>query len=72
MGVRSRGGGREAMVARNKWAYHRCVPQRIGPVSLLGLSMVNLGSRASYRHGDRGPLPINLVVTPSIKALREV
>jgi hypothetical protein len=31
--------------------------QEIGLVSLLGLSLVNLGSRASYRHDDRSPLP---------------
>jgi hypothetical protein len=33
---------------------------------------MNLGSRASYRYDDRGPLPTDLVVTPPIKALREV
>jgi hypothetical protein len=30
---------------------------------------VNLGSRASYRHGGRDPLPTDLVVTPLFKAL---
>jgi hypothetical protein len=38
-------------------------------VSLLGLIPVNLGSRASYRHDGRGPLPTNPVVTPPFKAL---
>jgi hypothetical protein len=37
--------------------------------SSLGLSTVNLGSRASYRHDGRGPLPTNLVLTPPFKAL---
>jgi hypothetical protein len=37
--------------------------------SSLGLSTVNLGSRASYRHDGRGPLPMDLVVTPLFKAL---
>jgi hypothetical protein len=59
-------------VARKEWASHRCVAQGIGPVILLGLSLVNLGSRASYRHGGRGPLPTDLVVTPLIKVLRGV
>jgi hypothetical protein len=35
-------------------------------VSLLGLSTVDLGSHASYRHDDRGPLPTDLVVTERI------
>jgi hypothetical protein len=30
---------------------------------------VNLSSRASYRHGGRGPLTTDLVKTPLIKAL---
>jgi hypothetical protein len=30
---------------------------------------VNLNSCSSYRHGGRGPLPTDLVVTPPIKAL---
>jgi hypothetical protein len=66
---RSRGGGGEAVAALKEWASHRCVPQGNGPVCLLGLSPVNLGSHASYRHGGRGPLPTDLVVTPPIKAL---
>jgi hypothetical protein len=37
--------------------------------SSLGLSTMNLDSRASYRHGGRGPLPTVLVVTPPFKAL---
>jgi hypothetical protein len=41
-------------------------------VSLLGLSPVNLSSRASYRHDSRGSLPMDLVVMPLIKALRGV
>jgi hypothetical protein len=28
---------------------------------------VNLGSRASYRHGGRGPLPTDPVVTPEMR-----
>jgi hypothetical protein len=30
---------------------------------------MNFGSRASYRHGGRGPLSTDLVVTPPFKAL---
>jgi hypothetical protein len=37
--------------------------------SSLGLSTVNLDSRASYRHDGRGPLPMDLTVTPPFKAL---
>jgi hypothetical protein len=37
--------------------------------SSLGLSTMNLGSRASYEHGGRGPLPTDLMVTPPFKAL---
>jgi hypothetical protein len=37
--------------------------------SSLRLSTVNLGSRASYRHDDRGPLLTDLVVTPPFKTL---
>jgi hypothetical protein len=37
--------------------------------SSVRLSMVKLGSRASYRYGGRGPLPTDLVVTPPFKAL---
>jgi hypothetical protein len=33
---------------------------------------MNLGSRASYRHSGRSPLPTDLVVTSPIKALRGV
>jgi hypothetical protein len=57
-------------MARREWTSHRCMPQGIRLVSLLVFSSVNLGSRAFYRHGDRGPLPTDLVVTPPIKALR--
>jgi hypothetical protein len=61
------------MTARKEWTFHHCVPQGIGPVSLLGLkTTVNLGSRASYRHGDKGPLPTDLVVMSPIKTLRGV
>jgi hypothetical protein len=68
--VRSRGGSGEAVAtARKEWASHHCVPQGNGPVRLLGLSTMNLGSRASYRHGGRDPLPTDLVVTPPFKAL---
>jgi hypothetical protein len=35
----------------------------------LRLSPVNLGSRASYRHDGRDPLPTDLVVMPPFKAL---
>jgi hypothetical protein len=72
-GTRSRGDDGEAVVmVRKERTFHRYVPQGIGSVSLLGLSPVNLGSRASYRHDGRDPLPTDLVVTPSIKALRGV
>jgi hypothetical protein len=72
-GTRSRGGDGEAVATvRKEWTSHRCMPQGIRPVSLLGLSLVNLGSRTSYRHDSRGPLSTDLVVTPSIKALRGV
>jgi hypothetical protein len=37
--------------------------------SSLRVKPVNLGSRASYRHGGRGPLPMDPVVTPPFKAL---
>jgi hypothetical protein len=60
------------VAARKEWASHRCVPQGIRPVSLLGLSPVNLSSCASYRHDGRGSLPMDLVVTPLIKAIRGV
>jgi hypothetical protein len=63
------GGGGEAVAALKEWASHRCMPQGNGPVRLLGLSAVNLGSRASYRHGGRDPLPTDLVVTPPFEAL---
>jgi hypothetical protein len=56
-------------VAIKEWASHRCMPQGNGPVHLLGLSTVNLDSRASYRHGGRGPLPMDLVVMTLFKAL---
>jgi hypothetical protein len=46
--------------------------RRIGSVSLLGLSTVNLGSHAFYRYGGRGLLSTDLMVTPLIKALRRV
>jgi hypothetical protein len=59
-------------MAQKEWTFHRCVPQGIGPVSLLELSSVNLGLRAFYRHGGRGPLLTDLVVTPPINALRGV
>jgi hypothetical protein len=55
-----------------EWASHRCVPRGNGPVLLFGLSPVNLGSCASYRHGGRGPLPTDLVVTPPFKALTDL
>jgi hypothetical protein len=38
----------------------------------LRLSPMNLGSRASYRHSGRSPLPTDLVLTSPIKALRGV
>jgi hypothetical protein len=40
-------------------------------VSLLGFlaRLTNLGSRASYRNGDRGTLPMKRRETPPIKAL---
>jgi hypothetical protein len=41
-------------------------------LTLLGLSTVNLGLCASYRHSSRGSLPMDLVVKPLIKALRGV
>jgi hypothetical protein len=53
-------------------ASHRSVSQGIGPVSLLGFSTVNLGSRASYKHGSRDLLPTDLVMTHPIKTLRGV
>jgi hypothetical protein len=57
-GARSTGGdGETVATVQKEWTSHRCVPQKIGPVSLLVLSPVNLDSRASYRHDDRGPLP---------------
>jgi hypothetical protein len=40
--------------------------------SLFRSSPVNLGSRASYRHGGSDPLPMDLVVTPSFKALTDL
>jgi hypothetical protein len=44
--------------------------KEIGPVSHLGgFGTVNLGSHASYRYDARGLLPMDLVVTTSIKAL---
>jgi hypothetical protein len=37
MGAGARcGRGAETVAAQNEWASHRCVPQGIGPVSLLG------------------------------------
>jgi hypothetical protein len=45
-----------------------CLGETVSFVSLR-LSPVNLGSRASYRHGGRGALPTDPVVTPSFKAL---
>jgi hypothetical protein len=57
------------VAALKEWASHQYVPQGNGPIRLLGLSMVNLGLRASYRHGGRGPLPTDLVVTPPFMAL---
>jgi hypothetical protein len=37
MGAGARcGRGAETVAAQNEWASHRCVPQEIGPVSLLG------------------------------------
>jgi hypothetical protein len=72
-GARSRGGdGKTVVTVRKEWTFHRCVPQRIRPVSLLVLSPVNLGSRASYSHGGRSPLLTDIVVTPSIKTLKGV
>jgi hypothetical protein len=37
--------------------------------SSLRLSAMNLGSRASYRHDDRGPLPTDLMATLPFKTL---
>jgi hypothetical protein len=37
--------------------------------SSLRVSPVNLGSRASYKHGGRDPLPTDPVVTPPFKTL---
>jgi hypothetical protein len=67
--VRSRGGSGEVVAAiggvgfpplraSGKWSRS----------SLLGQAPMNLGSRASYRHGGRSPLPTNLVATPPFKA----
>jgi hypothetical protein len=68
--MRSRGGGGEAVAtAWREWTSHRCMPQGIEPLSLLEFNPVNLGSRASYRHSGRGPLPTKHRGTPPIKAL---
>jgi hypothetical protein len=54
-------------------ASHHCVPWVNGPVLLLFLSiLMNLSSRASYRHDDRGPLPTDLVITLPFKALMDL
>jgi hypothetical protein len=58
------------VAAQGSGASHRYLPSGIGPVFTIRSSTMNLGSRASYRHGGRGPLPMDLVVTPPIKALR--
>jgi hypothetical protein len=70
--VRSKGGSGEAVAGSEEWASHRCVPRGNSPVLLFRSSPVNLGSRASYRHGVRDPLPMDLVVTPLFKALTDL
>jgi hypothetical protein len=71
--ARSRGDGGEAVAALKEWTSHRCVPEgnRICE-SLRVFCTGNLGSRASYSHGGRGPPSTDLLVTPLIKTLREV
>jgi hypothetical protein len=59
-----------AAAAQDSRASHRYVPSRIGHVLTIRSSTVNLSSQTSYRQGGRGPLPMDLVVTPPIKALR--
>jgi hypothetical protein len=68
--VRGRGGGGKAVAARKEWASHHCVPQGIRPESVRVLAQsTNLSSRASYRHGGRGPLPTKCREMPPIKTL---
>jgi hypothetical protein len=57
------------VTAQMEWASHRCVPWGKRSHSSLRLSSVNLDSRVSYRHGGRGPLPTDPVITPPFKAL---
>jgi hypothetical protein len=67
--VRSRGGSGEAVAAVGGVGFP---PLRaLGKQSRSSL-FLDLGPRASYSHGGRGPLPTDLVVMPLFKALTDL
>jgi hypothetical protein len=59
------------VAAARQWGFPTLYAFRNRSHFLIGQPM-NLGSRASYMHDSRGPLPTDLVSTPLIKALRGV